>query len=147
MLTFPSADTMGAEVAKTLPSRATRGRAAEEAVARYLEGRGCQLLARNFRGKHGEIDLIVRDGSCLAFVEVKARTAGTEASLYAIDRRKQRRILAVALEYVARRRLSGVPMRFDTAAVSLGRDGSPDRLRYIRGAFDAGTWGPGGGSL
>lgn len=147
MPSFDAPDTIKAEEAKKVPARTNRGRAAEGAVARYLERRGCQLIARNFRGKHGEIDLIIRDGSSLAFVEVKARKAGTEASLYAVDRRKQRRILAVALEYVARHRLHGVPLRFDTAAVSLDSDGHPCRLRYIRGAFDAETWGRGGPSL
>lgn len=130
-----------------MPGAAGLGRVAEGAVARYLERRGCQVLARNFRGRRGEIDLIVRDGTVVVFVEVKARRAGTEASLYAVDGRKQRRILATAMEFVARRQLQGVPMRFDAAAVSLHDDGRPIRLRYIRNAFGGDMWGRGGFGL
>lgn len=108
---------------------------AELAVAAYLERRGCQVLTRNFRGRRGEIDLIVRDGTEIVFVEVKARRAGARWSLYGVNDRKRRRIAAVAVEYVSRRGLLGVSMRFDVAGVSLDTGGVPADVTYVRHAF------------
>ncbi|MEW5941133.1 MAG: YraN family protein, partial [Chloroflexota bacterium] len=51
------------------------GRWGEQAAAEYLEKRGYLILARNFRTKHGEIDLIARQDNILVFVEVKARSS------------------------------------------------------------------------
>lgn len=117
--------------------RERRGRAAEAAVAAYLQTRRCHVVVRNFRCRRGEIDLIVRDGTELVFVEVKARRDGTRSSLQAIDARKRRRIVAVALEYVTTRKLTGVALRFDVAAVTLRDDGHPARITYVRNAFMA----------
>lgn len=127
----------GTKGAGRLSTTLARGHAAEDAVAAYLERRGCHVLTRNFRGRRGEIDLIVRDGAELAFVEVKARRAGTQSSLHAVDRRKKRRIVSAALEYITRRRLHGVTVRFDVAAVGLLPDGRPQRVTYVRHAFAA----------
>ncbi|MBQ6352058.1 MAG: YraN family protein [Lentisphaeria bacterium] len=48
------------------------GRAGEDAAARYLERRQCRILCRNVRTAAGELDLVVRDGAALVFVEVKS---------------------------------------------------------------------------
>ena len=70
------------------------GRAAEAAAARYLVRDGWALLGRNVRIGRGELDLIVRRGDVLAFVEVKARHTGAYgAPEDAVDRRKRRRSL------------------------------------------------------
>lgn len=71
------------------------------------------------------------------FVEVKTRIgaafgSGTEA----ITGHKQRRIVAVALDYVARHRLTDLPCRFDVVAVTMASDGAV--VEVIPGAFDAG---------
>lgn len=116
-------------------SRAARGALAEAVVADYLRKRGCQPLVRNFRGRRGEIDLIVRDGSAIVFVEVKARRSGAAASLDAVDFRKQVRIGKVALEYLTTRRLLDVTTRFDVAAVTLQANGVPGEVVYVRNAF------------
>lgn len=123
-------------------SEQRKGERAEQVVAKYLLANGYQLLARNFRGRRGEIDLIALDGSELAFIEVKSRRSGTALSLEAVDRRKRRRIVRAALEYVTRRRLHGIPMRFDVAAVPLDESGRPRGVHYVRHAFVAerGRW-------
>lgn len=118
--------------------RKLRGRAAEAAVATHLQSVGCQVLVRNFRGRRGEIDLIIRDGTVLAFVEVKARRAGALTPLHAVDARKRRRIATVALQYVTERKLTGVSLRFDVAAVVLDDKGHPTRVTYLRDAFFVG---------
>ncbi|MGB5208749.1 MAG: YraN family protein, partial [Azonexus sp.] len=61
--------------AKTNDTTTTRGREAEERAARHLESRGLRVVARNFRIRGGEIDLICRAGSTLVFVEVRLRSA------------------------------------------------------------------------
>lgn len=58
------------------PGRRQRiGRWGEEVAARYLEERGCRIVARNVRTPYGEIDLIAEQGGVTLFVEVKARTS------------------------------------------------------------------------
>ena len=69
------------------------GRAAEASAARYLTSRGWRLLDRNVRIGRGELDLVVRRGRTLAFVEVKARRTRTCGSpVDAVDGRKRRQI-------------------------------------------------------
>jgi putative endonuclease len=72
-------------------------------AAQFLEGKGLTLLERNFRARRGEIDLVMRDGSVIVFVEVRLRTnpryGGAAAS---ITVRKQLRLMAAAQTYLAR---------------------------------------------
>lgn len=94
-------------------SRAVRGAQAEALAADYLVARGFVILARNYRTRRGEIDLIARDGDTLVFVEVRLRTrndyGGAAAS---VTPRKQQRIVAAALAYLSRLRREP-PCRFD----------------------------------
>ena len=72
-----------------------RGRQAERIAAWWLRLKGWTILDRRVRTRAGEIDIVVRRGSILAFVEVKAR--GTETELaYAVDERRLRRVAAAA---------------------------------------------------
>ena len=82
---------------------------------------GYRVLARNFRVPSGEIDLVVRRGKVVAFVEVKARAA-YEAAAEAIQPYQQLRIRNAALAFLARRPdLAGLAMRFDVVLVTPGR--------------------------
>ncbi len=107
----------------------TDGARAEEQAARFLAGRGLIILARNYRCRGGEIDLICRDGATLVFVEVRLRTnrsfGGAAAS---ITPAKQRRIVLAANHYLA-----GKPLpvcRFDAVLL----DGT--HIDWIRNAFE-----------
>ena len=95
------------------PPHLARGAQAEALAAQYLEARGLVILARNFRTRRGEIDLVARDGDTLVFVEVRYRSrsdfGGAAASVTA---RKQQRIVAAALAYLSRLRREP-PCRFD----------------------------------
>jgi putative endonuclease len=62
--------------ARFFPSRLSLGFRAERAALEYLHARGCTLVARNVRYRVGEIDLVVREGECLVFVEVRSRGEG-----------------------------------------------------------------------
>jgi putative endonuclease len=113
-----------------------RGRAAEEAALRFLESRGCALVERNYRCRLGEIDLVMRDGGSLVFVEVRARDSdafgGAAAS---IGFRKQRRLAAAARHFLMTHPgAAELPARFDVVAIAgTGGENAPD---WIRAAFD-----------
>ena len=107
------------------------GDAGERAAERLLVQHGLRIVARNYRTRMGEIDLIARDGDVLVFVEVRLRAddrfGGAAASIGAA---KQRRLAAAASHYLAR--LGRAPRcRFDV--VTLGQ-GDP---QWMRAAFEA----------
>jgi putative endonuclease len=118
-------------VARPTPAQASGG-AAEERAARFLAERGLAIVARNYRTRRGEIDLVARDGTTLVFVEVRMRAgASFGGALASIDARKQARIAAAARHFLMRCGSGDVPCRFDVVTL----DG--DKPAWLRGAFDA----------
>lgn len=102
------------------------GRGGEALAARFLEGLGWRILARNFRLGHAEIDLVVRRGRMVAFVEVKTRSgSGFGHPLEAITPLKRREIARVARSWIQRRGRSGDSYRFDAIAVHWHAGGAP----------------------
>ena len=94
-------------------ARAVAGRAAEDLAARFLDGQGLHVVARNFRTKRGEIDLIARDGATLVFVEVRFRRSERHGgAAESITAAKQARMVAAAQVYLLRQR-GDPPCRFD----------------------------------
>lgn len=100
----------------------------------WLRLKGYRLEARNWRCALGELDLVVRRGELLVFVEVKTRTS-RQAGLpeEAVSRAKQDQLVRLARAYLASRRGPLPACRFDVVAVELF--GFPPRLRHHRGAF------------
>jgi len=98
------------------------GREGEDRAARALEEAGMGIVARNFRWRRGEIDIIALDGETLAFVEVKAWSAfGMENLAYGIDRGKRRRIIETAKYFLSRnRQYYRMGIRFDVVFVDKG---------------------------
>lgn len=108
-----------------------QGAAAELTAERYLRRRGLRPIARNYRTRRGEIDLIMREGEELVFVEVRSRARpeyGRAAATVGLQ--KQRRLLAAASAYLQSH--GEVPCRFDV--VALDADEPPD---WIPNAFSA----------
>ena len=101
--------------------RRTLGCAGEDIACEELRRRGYEILARQFRTRRGEIDIVARHGRTVVFVEVKARS-GQEfgGGAAAVTWRKQRRIARVALEFLARHGTQDVPCRFDVVVVTPG---------------------------
>lgn len=113
-----------------------RGKDAEDAALRFLESRGLRLVARNYRCRLGEIDLVMRDGPSLVFVEVRARGDARHGGAAAsIGYPKQRRLTAAARHFLmSHPRSAQLPARFDVVAISgPGGDNPP---QWIRAAFD-----------
>lgn len=110
------------------------GRQAESAAARYLRRRGLRLLERNFRCRSGEIDLIMRDGDILVFVEVRYRADDRFLDPAAtVTPAKQRRLYTAAAAYLARRRLADRTCRFDV--VTLTKRNYRPEFRWVKDAF------------
>jgi putative endonuclease len=109
----------------------------EERAVAYLRSEGYEILARNFRTRAGEIDIIARKSGTIAFVEVKTWNALSEVDLeYSIDRRKRLRILGAARAFLARNPdLADTVLRFDVLLL----DGSSPRAMHIEEAFSGGS--------
>lgn len=112
-----------------------RGQEAETLAARFLERQGLRVLARNFRCRGGEIDLVCADGAALVFVEVRLRRnkayGGAAAS---ITRSKQQRVILAARHYLAAHAAAERACRFD--CVLLDSLSEAD-LEWVRDAFSA----------
>ena len=112
------------------------GKTGEDLACRELERRGYAIIARRYRCRGGELDIIARDGPTLVFVEVKARDGrafGDAAE--AVTWRKQRRIVRLASEYVMRNRFNDSPCRFDVVSIQFD-DGRPV-IEVYQNAFHA----------
>jgi len=113
------------------------GKAGEDLACLELQRQGYAILARRYRTRYGEIDIVARDGPTIVFVEVKARTSdryGEPAD--SVTLHKQARISAMAEDFIARRGLSGAPCRFDVVTVRFG-PAAALQVEVIKGAFDA----------
>ncbi len=108
------------------------GLSAEARAAAFLIAKGYRILAKRFRTPHGEIDLVARRRSTIAFVEVKARDNLDDAA-YAVTPRQQARIIAAAqIWLMAHPGHDGYDLRFDAMLIA------PRRLpHHVMAAFDA----------
>lgn len=113
--------------------RQKRGLAGEEQAIRYLLSRGWALMAHRFRVGHAEIDLIVRRGDLVAFVEVKTRRGDAFGSPFAaVTGPKRRELVKVARVWVDRFGRPSDIYRFDCVGVVDGR------LDHLEDAFRPG---------
>jgi putative endonuclease len=108
------------------------GAEAEERACLLLKEQGYMIVARNWRSRFGEIDIVARDGSTIVFIEVKARSSrefgGPDA---AVDPGKQRRIAVAAGEFLQQTGCE-LPARFDVVTFS------GERPSVYRDAFRTG---------
>ncbi len=112
------------------------GRFGEQCAADYLQRAGMIVLARNWRCPDGELDLVVRDGDMVVFVEVKTRSStryGEPAE--AVTRLKAARVRRLAVRWLAEHPGYDVQLRFDVVSVLRHRGGGGVELRHLRGVF------------
>jgi len=109
------------------------GMAAEDSVARDYARRGCVEVRRRFRGRQGEIDLVMRDGTALVFVEVK-QSSSFERAAESLGARQMARIYGAAEEYLADAPAGLLSeARFDVALVD-----ASGAVRIVENAFGGG---------
>ena len=108
-----------------------KGREGENRAAAALEQAGLRIIARNFRGPQGEIDIVALDGDTVVFVEVKSWSHyGFEDLQYGIDLKKQRRIIETAKYFMAsNRKYKGMALRFDAIFME------PEKVTHLASAF------------
>ena len=120
--------------------RVAIGRSGEAMAERYLANLGYRLLARRYRLRGGEIDLVMEDGATLVFVEVRRRRSGRGGDpLESISPRKRSRIIRAARLFLNSRRLEDRPCRFDVVGVRDREEGEPV-IAHVVDAFRA-DWG------
>jgi putative endonuclease len=117
------------------PEHLRRGRLGERAARRHLQRAGLKFLTANFRSDRGEIDLVLRDGECLVFAEVKTRSSEDwTRPAAAVNARKRRLLSQTALDYLKRLQRPPVKIRFDIVEVLL-QDGAVRAVRHLPNTF------------
>ena len=107
----------------------------EDLACRHLAAQGYAILARNFRCRSGEVDVIARDGAVTVFVEVKHRRGSAHGAGHeSVTFGKRRRIVRAARIFASARGLSESPLRFDV--ISIDEAEGRAVIRHDRGAFD-----------
>lgn len=116
-------------------SNQTIGAAGEEEAAAHLERLGYRILARRFRTRFGELDIVALDGGTIVFVEVKARRGGDPwAGLHDAKRAQVRRMAAAWLASSSPRPYAA-GLRFDAVGVTFDAAGRLLCLEHLEGAF------------
>lgn len=116
--------------------RNTLGEKAENRALARLRKAGLRLIKRNFRTRHGEIDLVMQDGNCLVFVEVRYRSRTTFApAAISVDRRKQNKLIRAAEAFIVwHMRWQHCPTRFDVVAMNRTPNGELN-VEWLQDAF------------
>jgi putative endonuclease len=124
------------EMRPVKPNDTTDGARAEALAANWLERHGLLVLARNFRVRGGEIDLVCRDGKSLVFVEIRLRRNGHFGGAAAsITASKRRRLVLAAQHYLARHaRAADADCRFDCVLMSALDEAA---IEWVKNAFSA----------
>ena len=110
--------------------RRAHGRFGEDRAAAWYEANGYAVLARNWRTREGELDLIARKDGVVVFCEVKARASNAfGAPVEAVTRAKQQQVRHMAVVFLADQGLRAAELRFDVVSVLSGK------VEVIEGAF------------
>ncbi len=109
----------------------------EDIALAHLERAGLRLIARNYHCRYGELDLVVRDGDVVVFVEVRYRsTSAFGDGVDSVGAAKRAKLVRAASAFLAEHpRLAGAACRFDVLAIAGGAD-APS-IDWLRNAFEA----------
>ena len=108
------------------------GARGEQAAAEFLEALGYRILARNWRSRAGEMDIVADDRGTVVFVEVKLRFEPLDP-LDAVDERKRRKLSRLAFDFLKHHAMLGRPARFDVVAV----EGRTFACTHVSDAFES----------
>lgn len=133
-----------ARTARRPDPRGRLGATGERLAEGYLTSAGYHLLGRNYRTRHGELDLVMANSRCIVFCEVKTRMragrAGPEGPLDAIGPGKRRQVRLMAREWLGSPGTQALrgnrpDLRFDAVGVVLAASGELLSLEHVEGAF------------
>ena len=116
------------------------GELGESLAASHLEARGYSVIARNFRTRHGELDLVAAGERCLVFCEVKSRVGRTSGigPLASVGPAKRGQVRRMARQWLAERGSDGPrrpELRFDAIGITLDSHGRLVELEHVENAF------------
>lgn len=112
------------------------GKKGEGLAVKYLERQGYKIIARNYKTKLGEIDVIGDERGCICFIEVRSVNSRRFCSPEdTINNRKQGRIAKAALSYIKRHGLEDASCRFDVVCIEDADTNLPN-IRLIKNAFE-----------
>ncbi|MGO8764803.1 MAG: YraN family protein [Limisphaerales bacterium] len=121
---------------KIKPAHLERGVLGEQAAKKFLRKQGLKFLTANFRSSRGEMDLIMRDGDCLVFAEVKTRSSEEwTRPAAAVNAERRRRLSRCALDYLRLLKNPPVKIRFDIVEVLLA-EGKVREIRHLPNTFE-----------
>ncbi|WP_347987979.1 YraN family protein [Methylomonas sp. AM2-LC] len=116
---------------KSKAAHLQKGENAEQQALNYLQKQGLKLVSSNFRCKHGELDIVMKDKDILVIVEVRFRNSDRfGGALASITTQKQARIIAATQYYVIINKLHHLGIRFDVVAIT-----SDQKFDWIKNAF------------
>ena len=135
------------KILELLTKRRLLGNFGERAARRYLKKSGYRILSTNFVGAGYEIDIIAKKKNVLAFIEVKARTLGSESPkeprpASSVTPDKQRKIIEAAWEYLSLNSTKDLRKRFDIIEVLVSEKNGRKKvsaLKHLEGAFNINT--------
>ncbi|NLM44183.1 MAG: YraN family protein [Clostridiales bacterium] len=109
----------------------------EKVAIEYLKKQGYHIIETNFKCKQGEIDIIAADDDIIVFIEVKTRSSDVYGQpSEAVNYYKQRKIVQVALTYLAKRNLFNWMSRFDVVEVIMEQTDKIANINLIKNAFE-----------
>jgi putative endonuclease len=112
------------------------GRMGEKLAADMLRDKGYEIVERNWASRLGELDLITQKDGQLVIVEVRTTCGGKYGyGFQSVDVRKQQKVRRLAIQYIQRKQLGHMPVRFDVVSVLLNRELLPRQIDHIEGAF------------
>jgi len=115
--------------------RHSLGRRGEQLAAEHLERLGYRVVARNYRTRFGELDLVAADDDVIVFCEVKTRRSGDPWENLGSAKQRQVRSMARVWLSEARDRPRASALRFDGIGIVIDRSGTLVRLDHLEGAF------------
>lgn len=111
------------------------GNRGEDIAADYLSNKGFQIIERNYRYGHGEIDIVAKDGDVLVFVEVKTRkNLEFGPPELAVTKSKQRQVRKISEAYLVEKNINDTDCRIDVVAILIQRN-IPPKINHIENAF------------
>lgn len=118
-------------------ARRRLGQIGEDLAAEHFQRLGFEVVDRNYRTRHGELDLVLQDARILVFCEVKTRRAGGGEPFWSLRADKQAQVRRMALQWLrdAPERPYAEQLRFDAVGVVVDPGGALVRLDHIEAAF------------